>query len=411
MSHLNVSEKCSKDLLDELASSSDSQRDLAEKYKGILDSVVVLNGDQLVEGLKSVIQAIVNENVNLVISRKLLSEIGVLLSTLESNASKIVAHYALEVIQPRVISFEDQVGVLRQHLASVYEKEENWLQAAEILVGIPLETGQKQYSVPYKLETYLKIARLYLEIEDDVQSEAYVNRAAQLIPQTKDDAILALFKACQARLLDFKRKFIEAASKFNEMSYKTSLHENERMIALKNAMICTILAEAGQQRCRMLATLYKDERCQQISAFNVLEKMYLGRLIKSTDVKDFETMLQNHHKAITSDGSTILEYSCVQHNLLAASKLYNNITLDGLGALLEVSADKAERIARKMISENRLKGRIDQVDSIVQFHSSKVLESWDNQIQSVCGKVNDIIEKIAVAEPEFLAKIQEQQMR
>jgi hypothetical protein len=26
-------------------------------------------------------------------------------------------------------------------------------------VGIPLETGQKQYSVDYKLETYLKISR------------------------------------------------------------------------------------------------------------------------------------------------------------------------------------------------------------------------------------------------------------
>ena len=29
----------------------------------------------------------------------------------------------------------------------------------QVLVGIPLETGQKQYSVDYKLETYLKIAR------------------------------------------------------------------------------------------------------------------------------------------------------------------------------------------------------------------------------------------------------------
>ena len=27
----------------------------------------------------------------------------------------------------------------------------------------------------------------------------------------------------------------------------------------------------------MLATLYKDERCQQLSCFNILEKMYLDR--------------------------------------------------------------------------------------------------------------------------------------
>ena len=51
-------------------------------------------------------------------------------------------------------------------------------------MGIPLETGQKQYSVDYKLETYLKIARLYLEDEDPVQGEAYINRAAILLTQT-----------------------------------------------------------------------------------------------------------------------------------------------------------------------------------------------------------------------------------
>ena len=46
-------------------------------------------------------------------------------------------------------------------------------------------------------------------------------------------------------MLDYKRKFIEAASRYNELSYKTIIHEDERMTALKNAMICTILASAG----------------------------------------------------------------------------------------------------------------------------------------------------------------------
>ena len=38
----------------------------------------------------------------------------------------------------------------------------------------------RQYSVDYKLETYLKIARLYLENDDPVQAEAYINRASLL---------------------------------------------------------------------------------------------------------------------------------------------------------------------------------------------------------------------------------------
>lgn len=46
-------------------------------------------------------------------------------------------------MQPRVISFEEQVASIRQHLAAIYEREQNWRDAANVLVGIPLETGQK----------------------------------------------------------------------------------------------------------------------------------------------------------------------------------------------------------------------------------------------------------------------------
>ena len=89
-------------------------------------------------------------------------------------------------------------------------------------MGIPLETGQKQYSVDYKLETYLKIARLYLEDEDPVQGEAYINRAAILLTQTKNDGLQIIYKVCQGRVLDYKRKFIEAASRYQSHIFNNS---------------------------------------------------------------------------------------------------------------------------------------------------------------------------------------------
>ena len=60
-------------------------------------------------------------------------------------------------------------------------------------------------------------------------------------------------------------------------------------------------------------------------------------------------------------GSTILDRAVTEHNLLAASKLYNNITFKELGALLQISPDKAEKIASQMITEGRMNGYIDQV--------------------------------------------------
>lgn len=48
-----------------------------------------------------------------------------------------------------------QVGQIRQHLAEVYENEENWKEAANILVNIPIESGQKQYDLDYKVRRLL----------------------------------------------------------------------------------------------------------------------------------------------------------------------------------------------------------------------------------------------------------------
>ena len=50
-------------------------------------------------------------------------------------------HSALEHIQPRVVSFEEQVAVLREALARLYEAEEDYTQAAHTLAGIDLDSG------------------------------------------------------------------------------------------------------------------------------------------------------------------------------------------------------------------------------------------------------------------------------
>lgn len=70
-----------------------------------------------------------------------------------------------------------------------------------VQVGIPLETGQKQYSVDYKLQTYLKIARLYLEDDDPIQAEASINRATLLQTETQNEELQILYKFCYARVL------------------------------------------------------------------------------------------------------------------------------------------------------------------------------------------------------------------
>jgi COP9 signalosome complex subunit 4 len=306
-----------------------------------------------------------------VISRQILSDVCVQLAKLPDDMSASISHFTLDRVQPRVISFEEQVATIRQHLAAIYERQEKWREAATVLSHIPLETGQRQYSTDYKLETYLKIARLYLEDEDAATAESFINRASMLQAETKNENLQILYKVCYARVLDYRRKFIEAAQRYNELSYKSEVDDGERMVALKKALICTVLASAGQQRSRMLATLFKDERCQQLPAYSILEKMYLDRIIKRSELQEFESFLMDHQKALTADGSSILDRAVFEHNLLSASKLYNNITFEELGALLEILPNKAERIASQMITEGRMIGYIDQIDGIVNFEGMK----------------------------------------
>jgi len=393
-----------------LSVGSANHKELIEKLRGVLEQIIRLKDEERITGLRAFVDSMVNENVSLVVSRQLFTDYGARIQGLEDDVAEQVALFTLEKIQPRVISFEEQVSSLRQHLAQMYERQELWKQAAAVLVGIPLETGQKQYSVDYKLETYLKIARLFLEDDDPIQAEAYINRASLLQAESKNEELQIQYKVCYARVLDYRRKFIEAAQRYNELSYRTIIHESERKMALQNALHCTILASAGQQRSRVLALLFKDERCQQLPAFGILEKMYMDRIIRRRELEEFAALLLPHQMAKTADGSTILDRAVTEHNLLSASKLYNNISFEELGRLLEIPAAKAERIASQMITEERMGGHIDQLESVVHFETKDSLPTWDRQIEGLCFQVNSIIEKITAKEPEWIQRTMAEQM-
>ena len=50
----------------------------------------------------------------------------------------------------------------------------------------------------------------------------------------------------------------------------------------------------------MLATLFKDERCSQLTTYSILEKMYLDQIIRRKDLMEFEAVLMDHQKAVTA---------------------------------------------------------------------------------------------------------------
>jgi len=296
------------------------------------------------------------------------------------------------------VSFEEEDFIIRELLAEVLQAEGNWSEAAKLLAAINLETGTRCRTSMQKAEKYVKIAELYLEDGDPVAADTFCTRAAMVMHEVEDVPLNLRYKVCHARILDSKRKFLEAASKYTDLSQQSfggSIADADLLQLLQAGTTCAILAPAGPQRSRIVACLCKDDRIRSVQHYEILHKMFMERLIKSSEVQKFEETLLSHQKAIYSDGQTVLERAILQHNVLAASRVYKNMVLPDLGNLLSVTAERAEKIAAKMIAEQRLEGYIDQKKKIIHFEGeSEDLQQWDRHISNVCSQVSSVLIKI-----------------
>lgn len=66
--------------------------------------------------------------------------------------------------------------------------------------------------------------------------------------------------------------------------------------------------------------------------------------MRKPEVEVFSQMLKPHQMALLGDGSTVLDRAVIEHNLLSAGKLYNNITFTELGALLAVTPQQVNQL-------------------------------------------------------------------
>ncbi|TFY70161.1 hypothetical protein EVG20_g2841 [Dentipellis fragilis] len=393
-----------------------NQRDKGPAYLSLL-SEVFTNNPRLAQDVHVLVDDVVNQDsAGLIVGRQVFSELVKQLNATsipDADLRKQVIEDVLATAQPRLTTYEEQVNILRFQLADLLENEEDWNEAARILMGTAstLESSQRTTDEE-KLRVYIRIVRLLLEDEDSVQAETYYNRAASLIHTTTDQETILAFKLCQARISDYSRKFLEAASRYHELSFIGEIDEEERRHILSASVTCAVLAPAGPNRSRILASLYRDERTAELPTYNILSKMFLDHILRPAEVKEFEKTLKPHQLAkvalssndrlasaieskdeqpgdnvSTRTGpSTVLDRAVMEHNVLASSRIYNNISFSGLGALLDLTPGAAETMARKMIEQGRLKGHIDQVDKLIWFEAAKE----EDDAQGKAGGLGDV---------------------
>ena len=100
--------------------------------------------------------------------------------------------------------------------------------------------------------------------------------------------------------------------------------------------------------------------------------MYREQLLNRMEVQAFEQSLMPHQKAVLGNGLSVLDQSVLEHNIVAVSRVYTNIYFAEIGVLLGIAPEQAEKVVARMITEKRLKGTIDQVQSLVEFPNGKL---------------------------------------
>ncbi|KAH3742679.1 COP9 signalosome complex subunit 4 [Pelomyxa schiedti] len=340
------------------------------------------------------------EKTPLVVSRPLLSDFVAKVQSLPQQMMVQMALHAISKLQPRTVAFEEHIVNLRGNLARLYEAEGRAQEAAEQLMAIPVDSSTRMVDAEAKTELFVKIATLILQTGKADVALTYITRASATVHKCPKPVLVHQYKRCFAQVLDLNQQFIKAAIHYYDISQNGP--DEERRMALQQAVNSAILAEAGPQRSRMLATLYKDERTQYLDHYGILKKMYLENVLKPDEAARFSAGLPPHQVGIKSEGLTVVQHAFLEHNLLSASRLYNNISFDELGLLLGVSPELAERFAAKMIGEARMGGSIDQISRLIIFETTgSEQELWDHHIERACYLVNNILETIGRKHPDY----------
>ena len=391
---------------------SGTSEDQKNKYKAVVDALAASSD---VAGLQATLTHLLSDAVPQVVSRNVVAHFArAVAAVAPPERLESICSWAVAAIQPQKQSFEDADHALRHALYDCYLAEGSYKEAACTLGGIDVETCSKPYADLDKAALYVKIAETFLEDDESVDAETYVNRASGLMHAVDGKVHWALqlrYRVTLARTLDARRKFLDASMRYYELSQARheEVNQDDLLALLSKAVTCALLGNAGPQRSRILGLLYKDERVtsqmEQSDAFaahaRVLKRMFTGQVVRTPEFAAFTATLLPHQKALLGDGLTIPEKAMIQHNLAAVSLVYVNASLREVGALLDIDPRRAEQVASRMIADGRLAAKLDQVDGVLHFaDDAPPLARFDDSIAKICLAVNACYDKISALSDE-----------
>lgn len=141
------------------------QKDKGPAFISLINEIISRSDQSTVaRDIPTLVGFVVNqESVGLVVGRQVLSELVRIVgdgTISDPEVRKRVVQETIETTQPKIVSYEEQVSFrkanqtaplticlkvsnLRFQLADIYENEEEWSDAARVLMGIQLDSNQR----------------------------------------------------------------------------------------------------------------------------------------------------------------------------------------------------------------------------------------------------------------------------
>lgn len=313
------------------------------------------------DNLKGLVDHVMGENFPSQISRLILNTFSKNLKNLNNNEVLDIGVYSLEAIAHKIQTFEEEDMLIRREVSKVHSAKKDYLNAARTLERINLTNTLRKVDDHEIADINVSIAEFWFAEDDAVNAEKYINRATHVILDVDDIELVLRYQLCKARVADSKRQFLNSAYDYYSLSKhgEANIEKDHLKIFLQNSVTCAVLAPSGPRKARIMATLYKDERVQDLKNYDILNVMVNQRVITKKDVAKFEPLLEDHHKAITSDSYTVLQKAILEHNITCVSKLYKVISFKGLGKFLNITPSQAEKLISTMVFEERIKATLD----------------------------------------------------
>ena len=188
-----------------------------------------------------------------------------LLTALPSTEGAFTEHVCLsltDALRAQQVAALDDVDVgLRDALYDVKMQQGQYYAAGAALAAGQIDTAP-HLDAPTRGYLWVRVCQAFLRCEDDVTAERYIKKASDLSRHMSKD-VLMMYTTTMAQMLDYKKQFLQAAVKFDDISRRGQALDfppDELLLFLGHAVRCTLLAPVSPARMRMMGSLSRDDR-------------------------------------------------------------------------------------------------------------------------------------------------------